>query len=136
MYAVVSLLDRKNETIVRSLWKQLEKAFRVHAAYRNPYPHFSYQVAFHYDLKRLESALQRFAARAKKFTIHAGGLGVFTGLTPVVYIPIVRTLELSRFHESLSKKISPTGSAVSPYYAPDLWIPHITLAQWDVGEQT
>jgi hypothetical protein len=129
MHAVVSFLDRKNDRTVRTLWKQLERAFGIDGVYRTPYPHFSYQGASHYDLKKLESRLQRFASRAKRLTVHAGGLGVFTGFTPVIYIPIVRTLELSRFHEALWNTISPNASRISPHYKPEFWTPHITLAQ-------
>ena len=61
---------------------------------------------------------------------------MFTGFTPVLYIHVVRTLELSRFHEALWKIISPVGSGISPKYRAEFWTPNITLAQWGIDERS
>ena len=135
LHAVVSLFDRKNDRIVRSIWKELERTFHLRGIYKTPYPHFSYQIASDYDLAKLESKLERIARKSKIFKAHASGLGIFSGLAPVLYIPVVRTMELSRFHESLWKIISPAASGIAPYYRPEVWTPHITLAQWDIDER-
>lgn len=134
MDGVVSLLDKKNDRIVSSLWEELERAFHVHGVYRTPYPHFTYQIASDYDFSKLEVKLQKFAKESKRFTVHACGLGIFTGRKPV-YIPVVRSIDLSLFHRSLWQRILSTGSGVSPLYGPDSWTPHITLAQWDIDLQ-
>lgn len=136
MHGVVSLLDEKNSRTVRSLSEKLEETFGVHARYKTPAPHFSYLVAAEYDFLRLEDTLQRFAKKSRKFRVHAGGLGLFTGPNPVLYIPVVRTAELSRFHASLSKSIEFTASGVPRHYRPESWVPHITLAQGGVNEHT
>src|SRR6266481_5868921 len=106
MHAVVSLLDKKNDRTVRSLSEELEKTFGVHSQYRTPDPHLSYQGATEYNLAKLEHRLQSFAKRNRMFRVRAGGLGLFTGFTPILYIPVVRTPQLSRFHSSLWKAIS------------------------------
>jgi 2'-5' RNA ligase superfamily len=136
MHAIVSLLDEKNDRTVRSLSDELEKTFGVHAQFRTPDPHFSYQGATNYSLPRLERRLDRFARRSRRFRVHAGGLGLFTGFTPVLYIPVVRTPELSKFHLSLWRTVSSTGSGISPYYKPESWVPHITLAQGGIDQRT
>lgn len=135
MHAVVTLFDRKNDKLVRSLWKELEHNFHIRGVYKTPFPHFSYQIASDYAMSKLESKLETIAKKSTRFIVRAGGLALFTGLTPVLHIPVVRTLQLSKFHESLWKKTLPLGSSISPYYAPDIWTPHITLAQWDINER-
>lgn len=100
-----------------------------------PDPHLSYQGATKYNFAKLEVLLRRFVKRTGRFRVHAGGLGVFTGFTPTLYIPVVRIPELSRFQLSLWKSLSSSGSGLSPYYRPEAWVPHITLAR-GVSERT
>ena len=125
MHAVVSLLDTKSGRIVRSLSKELEKTLGVQA----PDPHISYQGATDYNFARLENSLKKFSRRSRRFRVPAGGVGLFSGFTPTLYIPVVRTPELSKFHLSLWRTISPAASGISPYYKAEFWVPHITLAR-------
>ena len=60
------------------------------------------------------------------------GLGIFTGSPPVLYVPIVRTRELSEFHATVWKHAARTASGTVDYYHPDDWLPHITLAFGDI----
>ncbi len=134
MHAVVSLFD-KNDHSVRSLSGELEKTLGTRLYSMMPDPHLSYQGATKYNFAKLESRLRRFARRTRRFRVRAGGLGIFTGFTPTLYTPIVRTIGLSRFQLSLWKSISSTGSGLNPYYKPEAWVPHITLAR-GISERT
>jgi 2'-5' RNA ligase len=49
-----------------------------------------------------------------------------------VYISVVRSPELTHFHEALWQEIGDAGLGVINYYRPDGWVPHITLAHGDV----
>jgi 2'-5' RNA ligase len=135
MHAIVTLFDRKNDELIRSLWKELERTFHVRGVLKTPYPHFSYQIASKYNIEKLEADLERISSNSRPFSVHAGGLGLFTGPASVLYIPVVRTAELSKFQESLWKKVAVDGSGISPYYEPHFWTPHVTLAQWDINEK-
>lgn len=134
MHGVVSLLDPKHHQLVKDLWAELAKEFAVSRVFRAPEPHFSYQLAKHYNVKPLEAALRRFAASKKKFQVRVGGVGVFTGPHPVIYIPVVRGPELMEFHEALWLEISSMASGVDDYYHPSRWVPHITLGIEDINE--
>ena len=134
MHAVVSLFD-KNDHSVRSLSGELEKILGKRLYSMMPDPHLSYQGATKYNFAKLEGRLRRFARRTRRFRVRAGGLGIFTGFTPTLYAPIVRTIGLSRFQLSLWKSISFTGSGLNPYYKPEAWVPHITLAR-GISERT
>lgn len=135
MHAIASLFDRKNDRFVRSLWKKLRDEFHVQGVYKTPFPHFSYQIASDYKFEYLEKPMEIIARQSKPFSVRAGGLGVFTGLAPVLYIPIVRTKQLSSFHELLIKRISSACSGSPVYYNAEFWVPHITIAQWDINEK-
>lgn len=136
MHAVVSFLDKKNLRVVRSFSKDVNKALHSNEGLGTPLPHISYQGASEYDMEKLEAILQKFASQSRRFMVHVGGLGIFTGFTPVLYIPVVRTSELSKFHLSLWRRISSVGSGLSEYYKPDRWSPHITLARTGVSQRT
>jgi hypothetical protein len=127
MHGVVSLLDNTHHQLVEDLWAELEQAFAVRGVYVTPYPHFSYHVARHYDIEALEPVLQRLAASSIPFRVQTTGLGIFTGPQPVLYIPVVRSLELSQFHEALWDATMSTGSGIQNYYHPKNWMPHITI---------
>jgi 2'-5' RNA ligase len=135
MHGVVSLLDSKHYRIVEELWAELEREFAVRGVYVTPYPHFSYQVASQYDEEQLERILQRIADKSSPFQVKTTGLGIFTGPKSVIYIPVVRNLELTQFHLSYWSEISSAGSGIQEYYHPDQWMPHITIGFGDIHRE-
>lgn len=133
MHAVVSLFDEHITEEVKHLWTELAKDFGVHQlADMLPYPHVSYQIAGQYEEQELVRRVENLARQTRPFHIQAGGLALFPGAHLVLYVPIVRTLELSQFHQVVCQTISPVGSGISPYYQPAAWTPHITLAEHDI----
>jgi len=78
--------------------------------------------------------LRRFAASKTSFKVRTGGLGIFTGPQPVLYIPIVRSPELTQFHEALWQEIFNTCSGIEDYYHPAHWVPHITIGIGDMNK--
>src|SRR6266487_6489642 len=127
MHTVISLLDNKHYQMVEDLWAELARKFAVSEFNSASYPHITYQCAGHYDLKSIETVLRRFAASKTSFKVRAGGLGIFTGPHPVLYIPIVRSPELTQFQQALWQEICSTGSGIQDYYHPAHWMPHITI---------
>ena len=132
MNGIVSLLDDKHYKLVENLWAELEREFSIQGIYVTPFPHFSYQVAEHYEVELLESVLQRFVLKSAKFKVKTTGLGIFTGVQPVLFIPVVRSPEITLFHQTLWLEISGVGSGIIAYYSAENWIPHVTLAQGDI----
>ncbi len=128
MYAVVSQLDDQHQQLTENLWTELDKKFGLQGAYTQSFPHFSYQVAQEYDLGLLEPLMERMAYNTKEFHVTTSGLGIFTESMPILYIPVVRTLELSQVHRLLWHEASKTGSGIVEHYHPERWLPHITLA--------
>ena len=132
MQGIVSLLDDEHYASVEGIWRELERDFGVRGVYATPFPHFSYQVAESYPAERTEAVLRETALQCRPFKIRTAGLGVFNATHPVLYVAIVRGPELSALHEQLWSRLSPVGEGVSRYYAPDEWVPHITLAQSNI----
>lgn len=138
MHGIVSLLDDAHYQQVEVLWAELKREFGVQGVYSTPYPHFSYHVANQYNLATLEPLLYAFASEQKPFQVRTAGLGIFTGQQPVLYIPVVRNPQLTQFHHALWQQLVASEQASKDsrdYYAPDNWMPHITIAAHDVDCQ-
>ncbi|MFO7583982.1 MAG: 2'-5' RNA ligase family protein [Anaerolineales bacterium] len=135
MHALVSLFDEKHEKIIHSLWQELGVHCGLSSINTTPFPHFSWLIAEDFDWERLDLEISDISKSVGPFTIQATGLGIFAGPNPVLYIPIVRTAELSRIHQLVWEKILPIGKELSPHYAPQNWMPHITLAFGELSNQ-
>jgi 2'-5' RNA ligase superfamily len=133
LHGIVSLLDDRHYQLVENLWAELERDFSVRGIYITPYPHFSYQVASHYDVEQLNPILHKIATKSTPFQIKTGGLGIFTGQHPVLYIPVVRSPQLNQFHQEVCSAISAMGAGIQNYYHPDYWMAHITIGFADIN---
>ena len=135
MEGIVSLLDDKHYQVVEDLWAELAREFGVRGVYITPYPHFSYHVAAHYEIESLTPIIERITSNITTFQVRTSGLGIFAGRTPVIYIPVVRSLELTQLHEALWQEISPTAFGAQEYYHPNQWMPHITIGFGDINKE-
>jgi 2'-5' RNA ligase len=132
MYAIISELDPKSSQYVSEIWMELCQACGLHAIYEVPIPHFSWLVAKEMDLVKTNAVLSQIAGNAKTFTLHTFGLGIFTGEYPILYLPLVKTIEMINLHNSIWDLIVPHCKNLQYYYSPKLWVPHITLALKDL----
>ncbi|MBK9180424.1 MAG: 2'-5' RNA ligase family protein [Acidimicrobiales bacterium] len=134
-HAVVVLLDDDHAREIERLWQELEDRFGVRGAQRVPYPHITLHAAASYRPAGLRAALAGLAARRAPLRVRAGGYGVFTGKERsglVLFVPVVRSLELSELHAELAIALAGVATAVNGYYEPDHWSPHITVADRDL----
>ncbi|HEX9028687.1 MAG TPA: 2'-5' RNA ligase family protein [Anaerolineales bacterium] len=132
MHGIISLLPPPYSEQVRAIWKELEDECGLRGVKVTPIPHFSWQIAQEYDLERLQQILSEFAATAHPIQIYTGGLGLFTGPRPIIFIPIIKTTSLIDFHARLWERTQAASQSASPFYSPPAWVPHITLAYEDV----
>lgn len=134
MHGIVSLLDNVHNQLVEELWAELKREFSVDGVYITPFPHFSYHVAQDYEVDKILPVLDRITSNISTFKVRTSGLGIFTGASPVLYIPVVRSLELTELHQELWQEISPVSSGLQQYYHPDQWVPHITIGFGDISK--
>src|SRR5262249_21259931 len=92
----------------------------------------SYHGAISYEGARLRAALQQVARQTAPFEVETDGVGIFTGPSPVLYLPVVRSPILTEIHQQLWQALGPIGGGITPVYGHEHWIPHITLAQGDL----
>lgn len=135
LQGVVSILDPQHCDKVESIWQTLEREFGLRTASAS-HPHFTYHLVEHYDLKRAKGVVQRFAHAASPFTIRTTGLGIFVSDTPTIYVPVVRSPQLSAFHSKLWTRLSRTAEGIhAHHYDPDHLLPHISLASGDLKRE-
>ncbi len=135
MHGLVSLLPDPFYKQVESTWQRLESEMGLRGIRVTPYPHFSWQIAEDYDLDRLQPILEQIASQTKPFPAYTAGIGLFTGPRPVIFISLVKTPELMQFHSLVWEHVLGTSTAASPYYSPENWVPHISLAYEDVTSE-
>jgi 2'-5' RNA ligase len=129
--AVASVLPDEAAQRVKALWAELESELGLTGATISPLPHFSYQVARDYDLDALADVVAGLAAGARALRVQTAGLGVFTGASPVLHLPIVRSPELARFHVAVWSAGSVAANKLDQHYHPASWTPHVSLAFGD-----
>jgi 2'-5' RNA ligase len=134
MHGIVSILDEPHCALVESLWQELEEECGLTGIRVTPIPHFSWQLALDYDFRSLALVLKGLADAALPFTVRTTGLAMFTGPRPVLQIPLVRDAALSEFHRTVWYAVRGLSNTLSPLYAPEAWVPHITLAHSDVTQ--
>lgn len=136
MHGIVSLLDDDHYELVEDIWSGLRDSLGLQGVYTTPFPHFSYHVAEHYDIEALEPLLSDFAAETAPFEVLTTGLGIFTdGITPVVFVNVARSPQLSAVNARLWPLLADTSAGIVDYYHPQHWVPHITLGHGDVTRE-
>jgi 2'-5' RNA ligase len=133
MVAVTSLLDPEHTLLVNDLIDALHTKFGLSTVKMTPYPHVTWFTAEITDLTNLKDLLYGFAEQSQPFQIHTTGIGIFPGPAPVIYIPVLRTNPVNQYHTRLFRQTKRMCAEMCPYYNPDAWVPHITLA---VGDTT
>lgn len=134
MHALVSILPQHYYQQVEEIWRELEAEFGLKGVRITPFPHFTWQVARGYDFDRLASAIMPIAREQPPLVVRTAGLGVFTGPQPVIFIHVVKTIEMYQLHARLWEAAQPHRRSLSPYYQPEAWIPHISLALDDIDQ--
>jgi 2'-5' RNA ligase len=127
-HGVVSLLDPDSSERVRRVWNRLETKFGLRGVLIMPYPHFSYQIAAGYDREAIEARLRTVARDLPPFRVATTGLAQFDGPWPVVFIAVERNALLQSIHEKVWDACLPLSTRPVPYYRPEVWVPHVTLA--------
>jgi 2'-5' RNA ligase len=135
MHAVVSLFEQETQDKIEQIWKLLNQYFGIESMYATPIPHYSYHVSSNYEKEKVKKVLEHAASSVAPFSVKTAGIGIFPGELPVLFMPVVRTPQLTKLHQLLWDGLGcacdmSVGS--SPLYSPENWIPHVTLAHGDI----
>lgn len=135
MYAIISELDADATESVRLLWFKLRNLCGLKAIYDLPTPHLTWFAAEDLDVQSSTPIIDNLAERNCGFATQSFGLGVFTGVRPVLYLPLVKTQEMIDIHNQVWEEIPAFAKQTNRYYEPLYWMPHITLAVNDLSSE-
>lgn len=128
--AVCLYFDADAAAAVRLAWKRIAEAGisdeMPEAGWR---PHVTLSGCRDLRLEEYLPVLREFAAQTKPQDISFTSVGYFGGGNrQTVFLAPTVTRGLLNLHERHHGLVAPFCSAVSPYYTPDGWTPHCTLA--------
>ena len=129
MPGVIALLPQPFSGRVEALWEQMESSFGVPRGYPGAIPHFTLHLGSHDVDPGAEEVVRAVANRTAPFTVYTSGLGVFGGPVPVVHVMVARAPAAANLAVALERELAAAGyPSTDPYFAPERWIPHITIA--------
>ena len=127
-YAVATLVNSFENSKLQATWERINEICQAQQVQSTRMPHISWHVSMDYDSVALDDFIKRILPSLEPFEIHTTGVGIFSGEQPVVYLPVVKTRAIIDLHEKLYKGIYPLTHSPNRFYAPEIWIPHITIA--------
>jgi len=131
-FGIVSLLEINSDASSGYLWNRVAEAIKPTGYELPANPHFSWQVAEDYKVKDVLEELKAILNGLQPFRVRISGLGIFPGLHPVLYLTVVRNKMLTELHSTIWEQCISYAIKPSPYYAPEQWVPHVTIAYNDL----
>lgn len=128
MYALTTLFDLDSNVNFAGIWQKLNNKCNLVTANEVSFVHLSWQGAIAYQNEPAKSIIQQISTHTRPFTVKVSGIGIFTGIEPVLYLNVVKNRELMDLHGLLWDKLTPFAEEMNAYYGPNDWVPHITLA--------
>lgn len=128
MYAIISELNHNASREVNRIWAQLSNECELDAIFQLPTPHLTWMICQNFNVENTVPALTQVAIQENRISTRTTGLGIFTGETPVLYLPVVKNQKLLSFHQDLWQKLAGYANNLEELYSPEAWVPHITLA--------
>lgn len=132
MITIASLFDSHSRLQTDQVWRLLETECELVGIRSIPYPHFSWFTGDDFTDDHMDDLLLEISAQLNVFEVKTSGLGVFTSESPVLYLPIVKTAELMEYHRLIWSRLHAKVIGINTLYAPENWIPHITVGYGDV----
>ncbi len=126
---VALIFDPDTELAMRRIWQSIADAglpsFMLGLDYP---PHMSLFMAEKADLPGLRAALMEQARRIPALPVKFPSLAHFLGGGSVAYLAPIINRPLLDLHETLWQAAGPYCANRPDYYAPRVWVPHVTVA--------
>lgn len=135
MSTLALLLHEPAARKVRTWWDLLEAKLGIRGVRKVPFPHVTLLGCEGIDHPRIQEVLDDLCFRTPSLELRSIGLGFFIRPMPVIYAPIIRSQALSCLHRELWDAMEGLGGNLFRLYSPEQWIPHMTLAQFDLTRE-
>ncbi len=135
MITIASLLDKKANKKTENIWNLLDHECELSDIKTVPYPHFSWLTAQSIPEEQVQEQFLSLTNSIPTFSVKTTGFGIFSGESPILYLPLVKSRKLAQFHEMIWERLFPFAVDANSYYSPENWVPHITVGYGDVTPQ-
>jgi hypothetical protein len=129
---IITRLPSFFETEIQNVWNDFQHQIGISRIKTTSFPHLTWVIAKHTDEDLVDHQLNIFRKKITPFVFSTNGIGVFTGKRPAVYIQIKPDIRLLAFQNQLYDLFSDHSEGLKKFYAPDRWIPHISVAIEDI----
>jgi 2'-5' RNA ligase len=135
MATLALLLHEPAARKVRDWWDLLEAQLGIRGVRKVPFPHVTLFGCEGIDHPSIQEVLDELCFRTPPLELRSIGLGLFARPMPVIYAPVIRNQALSELHQELWEAVGRLGGSRFRLYSPEQWIPHMTLAQFDLTRE-
>jgi 2'-5' RNA ligase len=135
MQGIVTVLDEPWRERVEEIWGELAAIFGLPSVGAQRDPHLTYHAADSYDRDAVEAVLGKIAAATPAFELETHGLGVFRGDQTVLFLHVTPSPALDALHAAVLSAVDGIAWTRRAFYAPETWVPHITLAAGGLREE-
>jgi len=118
--------------VVRGWWNILARELGITGINRVPFPHVTLAGCTGVEAPVIQEIMEDLSRKVPPLRLRSTGLGIFLDPEPVLYAPVVRDRPLEDLHHQIWEALSGLRGQMNPHHAPDRWMPHITLAQFDL----
>lgn len=132
MPVLATSLDEPVASKVRAVWERLARELGVAGVQRVPFPHLTWLGCEMMDTPKLVHRLEEISGVLAPIPCRSASLGLFLKPAPVLHLAVVRTPEVDFVHGRLWELTEGCATEMHGLYRPDLWVPHVTLAQGDL----
>ncbi len=126
-YAIAALFDAASEAGLQNLRAQLAEYAGSDAA-AVARPHLTFAIVNQLDPQALEPMLRKFCQATPPLPLNLAAVGAFPTREGVVYLAPVVTRPMLAAHANLCRLLDEAGAPPVPYYRPESWVPHCTVA--------
>ncbi len=126
-YTLAALYDAASEASLYALRRQLAAYAGINASSVTR-PHLSLAIVNELDAEALRPSLEAFCQTIPPLPVHMAAVGTFPTGEGVVFIAPVVTRPLLAAHAQLYQLLDGAGFLPTPFYRPQNWVPHCTVA--------
>lgn len=131
MIAVVSLISESQAWSGKSPQTQANSACDSEDLQEVHRPHLTWMAVEDLELEACLTVLERLSRNFSPVRGSVWGYGVFPGEFPTVTLGVLKTEAIRIMHQLLWTELNPKAKGVNAYYAPAVWMPHITMVYHD-----
>lgn len=128
MYAVIATLDERTNQKIKGLWRELKDLSLSDYAYqvKDRKPHITLAD---FETDAIEEVLEKLTGKlhlSLSLDLPLQSIGSFLG-SSIVFLSPTKTPELVKLHEQVHDLLGKLIASDSQY-APQIWVPHLTIA--------